>query len=133
MSASTQFSQLDMWKPAHELLHGVTPGDADAGTDVSKMWNVRRAHNAMGSLLKTEDHVSPESVAREGVKVPVVVYHPDGGKPVLQDGHHRAVAAYDHNPKTLVPVEHEWPGTSIASDMIHGLFEAANKPQPRNA
>lgn len=131
MNASTQFFQLDMWKPARELVHDTIPGDANPGDSIPKLWNARRASNTIGTMLKEKNAVSPESVAKEGVREPVRVYHPNASDTILQDGHHRAIAAYDHNPNTLVPVDHHWPGTSVASDMLHDLFEEAHS-QPRS-
>lgn len=121
-----QFYQLDMWKPAHELIHNTIPGDSNPGDNIPKLWNAKRSANIIGKMLKEKNAVYPESVAKEGVREPVRVYHPNATDTILQDGHHRAVAAYDHNPQTLVPVDHHWPGTSVASDLLHGLFEEAH-------
>ncbi len=107
MSASTQFSQLDMWKPAHELVNDVAPSDAASYGGVNPMWTAKRNDNA--NAENTGRGVSVDDVKQNGVLNPVYVWH-NKGRETISDGHHRAIAAYDANPNTLVPVEHDWNG-----------------------
>lgn len=106
MSASTQFSQLDMWKPADELMHGIGHGDAMSYSSTEEMWADKRAQNSNDRNYRG---ITPEQVRTEGIKTPVDILH-HRGRQVLEEGHHRVAAAYDVHPKTLVPVSHNWAG-----------------------
>jgi hypothetical protein len=117
MNASPQFHQLDIWKPARELVHETKPGDYDPNRHANEhdMWEDKRLNNQDTGLDK--------AVAKEGVKEPVMIFH-GNTHTTLEDGHHRAIAAYDHSPDTLVQVQHEWKGTNPVLDMFREVHPA---------
>lgn len=110
--AGTQFQQLPMFMTAGEIKDTVRPGDAEGYDSESDMWSAKTDESHVeGSSV---DHSAPnrsgalslaDSVAREGVREPVGIFHEDDG-PMLGDGHHRVATAYAQGPGRYVPVEH---------------------------
>lgn len=110
--------QLSMFMQAKELYRNTpsidveqTPNSALGGAwkTPEAMWKSKRKDNRAEGLDK--------HIAQHGVHAPVLLKHSDtdfGGEPgsmprsmVISNGHHRTVAAYDSNPESYVPVEHE--------------------------
>ncbi len=112
MSASPQFLQLDMWKPASELYHDMRHGDVSSYGTTGRMWKAKKEENdamTAGTPLKDsmgEVGIDIEDVRKNGIKTPVDVHHYSAG-PMLVDGHHRVSAAIDIHPDYMVPVSHE--------------------------
>lgn len=70
-----------------------------ANRSMGEMWNVKRRENKRSGLKK--------DVAAHGVQHPVeLVSGRDVEGTVIYHGHHRIQAAFEHNPQSLVPVEH---------------------------
>jgi hypothetical protein len=102
MEPGPQFHQLEMFRTAHELKHGnITHADQMGADTPEEMWRSKLQRVDMGGRhgWGNVDNV------HEGVREPVEVSHEDNGE-YLTDGHHRVAAAYRHNPRALVPVEH---------------------------
>ena len=102
-----------MFMPAREL-YGMPSLDASGfGGDVGAMRASKRRTNAMSKL----------SDVSEGIRRPVQIHHGNdpeihrfrGGVkgPVLANGNHRVVAAYDENPDMEIPVEHYDSGNKL--------------------
>jgi len=119
MTASDHVSphQLSMFMPAREL-YGLPSLDAAAfGGDVGRMRSAKRQVNAMSKL----------SDVSEGIRKPVQIHHGDdpeverfrGGEkgPVVANGNHRLIAAYDQDPDMEVPVEHYDSGNKLFMGM----------------
>lgn len=66
------------------------------------MWKTKRKENKTNNV--------PASIAEHGVHMPVTLATGDrdfGGAMVIEHGHHRIQAAFEHNPEMYLPVEHE--------------------------
>jgi len=101
-------NQFQMFMPAHELMatHSIDiqryPGARLGGHWKShdEMWKTKRKENKADGLGK--------HVAEHGVHEPVLLAHQqEFNGPSISNGHHRIAAAYDANPRSEVPVEHE--------------------------
>jgi hypothetical protein len=101
--------QLRMFMPAAELraMDSIdvmqTPESRFGGAWKSKeaMWKTKHRENKMDGF--------DAEIASEGVQHPVTLAHGSafvGGRPVIQDGHHRIAAQAKDNPSAEVPVEH---------------------------
>lgn len=90
--------QLSMFMTAREVT-ALPSVDTRPGWEPDTMWAHKRADNAADGL--------GAHVVANGVHAPVMLAHGLGDGPQLADGHHRAIAAFDHNPDSFVPVEHE--------------------------
>lgn len=104
--SSEQFTQLDMWRPARELVRDTEHGDL--GLQSTEELFAEKRGNASAAFV--------HSIKKHGVQTPVQVYHGDDTGPggVLADGHHRMVVAHDIDPKMLVPVQHHAPDDEIS-------------------
>jgi hypothetical protein len=114
MSASPQFIQLDMWKPASELYHEMRHRDSIHYGTEGQMWKAKKEENdAMTAGKPFTDSegtmgVDIEDVRKNGIRTPVDVHHDPAGL-VLGNGHHRVSAAIDIHPDYMVPVNHILP------------------------
>ena len=99
--------QLRMLMTAQELhdTHSIdvqqTPESRYGGawSTMSDMWSTKRRENKRSGLNK--------DVAAQGVQQPVeLTSGRDVAGEVILNGHHRIQAAYDANPRQLLPVEH---------------------------
>lgn len=105
MAASDHLNrqQLQMFMPAGEIV--ATHGSSEAvgkETTESVMKRKQRENKTRGFGLD-------RTIAREGVQRPITIDHlPEDFNmpPEVKDGHHRLAAAYSHDPKTEVPVQH---------------------------
>lgn len=113
-----QFQQLPMFMEAQELRNSpsITHGDAMFYKDKDAMWRRK-----LDQANQPERHYDPdtpmdftktrpslrESVGQGGVREPVQLRHGTDRGTVMFEGHHRTAAAYDHNPRSLVPVLHD--------------------------
>ncbi len=106
-----QFQQLDMFRPARDL---VDPAKIQIG-------DAYQTKGDIGALAEQKVAVAGSTglykgIAHEGVKEPVGVYHLSGwpehegatfrNGEFLRNGHHRAFTANDIDPDTEVPVNH---------------------------
>lgn len=65
------------------------------------MWKSKKREN------KQDGNYLNKSIAAEGVRKPVeLTSGSDVTGSVIRDGHHRIQAAYEHNPRMYLPVEH---------------------------
>lgn len=100
-----QWHQLAMFHTADHLVHNVEHGDVFAYKDHAQMW--KRKLDEARSFGWHDLH---DSIANEGVKEPVSMRAPEpklGTGEMLLNGHHRAISAYTHDPKMLVPVQYQ--------------------------
>lgn len=99
MAAPLNPNQLRMFMTAREMVGELAPGDVEGHGTPERMWKDKRADNKIEGI---DLHIKAN-----GVHVPVDVMHRDGGAaPMLWDGHHRTISAYDSDPESLVPVMH---------------------------
>lgn len=115
MAASDHVSphQLSMFMPARELYGMPSLDTAGYKGDVGLMRSAKRRVNSMSKL----------SDVSEGIRKPVQIHHGNdpeihrfrGGEkgPVVANGNHRIVAAYDQDPDMEVPVEHYDSGNKL--------------------
>lgn len=118
-------NQLRMFMTAQELHdhHSIdvmqTPESRYGGAwpDMDSMWRTKRRENKMDGLDK--------SVREHGVHSPVeLTSGRDVDGAVIQDGHHRIQAAFDHNPQSLLPVEHD------SLEAPHNRWRGSAKREP---
>ena len=94
--------QLRMFIPAHELM-GFTPSEDRSESEYSEAYGLlERKRRDNTQALKGEPLI--KSVAKEGVREPVMIHQMGTGESVIWNGHHRIVAAYDTDPNMEVPV-----------------------------
>lgn len=99
-----QWQQLDMFRPAHELMDSSRMRYLDAShyRDHDDMWDskVSEAQSTYSSLAS--------SIEQSGIKQPVAIAHNAEVYPkqLLADGHHRVAVAHELDRNYLVPVEH---------------------------
>lgn len=117
MSAAHSVSpyQLSMFMPAHELYGMPSLDTSGYGGDVEAMRSAKRDTNAVGRIER--------DIATSGVRKPVQIHHGNdpeihrfrGGEkgPVVANGNHRVVAAYDVDPAMEVPIEHYDSGNKL--------------------
>ena len=107
--------QLDMFKPAREIVEGMHTGDFENNLGDSSNFAKHWGWQAKLDEAKTDRFYHTyagkeslyDSVGRQGIKQPVAIRHwADRPGPQLANGHHRVAAAYDQNPDMLVPVVH---------------------------
>lgn len=104
-----QPQQLSMFMTARELYNHPSVDVAGGTSDYGGHWKSLRSMHMTKRRENKADGLDVH-VAEHGVHGPVTMAHTRSG-PRTSDGHHRIVAAYDANPESLVPVEHEgWDG-----------------------
>jgi len=74
-------------------------GSAEGTLSLSPYTNAKRPELS-GTLY--------ESIKKYGVKTPVTIRGQVGTQLILENGHHRIVAAYDINPNMEIPINYKW-------------------------
>jgi hypothetical protein len=124
---SRQFQQLDMLRPARDLMDpsktmsALFPGRAVASNParLQERWDFVR-QEAHGPRAGSGRGTLREHIQAHGIKTPVELRenHPAHvaaglGADTLLDGHHRTVVAHDISPEYLVPVKHFSTGNHV--------------------
>ena len=116
MSASDHLQpmQLQMFMPAGKLKGLPEPYDAVQAYqgNTGFMWDVKRGEASKPGSEENTWHPTGsgtslrDSIAANGVKEAVNLYHGVGKDPHLRQGHHRVATAADLDPTMEVPVRH---------------------------
>jgi hypothetical protein len=84
----------------HESVRAKKINEAKTGPEHDS-WVMSRKAMEEGRTLR-------DSIAQKGVREPVTLIHPErsrpGGRPMLEEGHHRVFTAHDLDPRMEVPV-----------------------------
>jgi hypothetical protein len=109
-----------MFMTAEEIKNKVNSSADPGGSDMDSLWH-QKLYEAKTGAIRNSRYVPTrkrkgnslyESIAEKGVQKPVeLTRHNKDTKFIkkgysLSEGHHRVAAAYDIDPKMLIPVEH---------------------------
>jgi hypothetical protein len=120
MSNPLSHEQLAMFMTAEEIKSKVNSSADPGGHDMEGLWHQKLYESKTGAVRnaryvptrKRKGNSLYESVKEKGVQKPVELQRNTKNTKFskkgysLSEGHHRVAAAYDIDPKMLIPVEH---------------------------
>lgn len=108
--SSGQFhEQLPMFMTAHEIDQH-KKGDFEYGGVLHNDANIEDFHAR--KLAEAHSSGLASSIAKEGIKEPLTLWHAQDGSKTVTDGQHRLAVMLDKDPHQLLPVSHEDLATS---------------------